>query len=148
MRPVSRLDEAERDACAYAEGVGGAAMLQSYLRGHHVPGYRALVGDEETGALLAASPQLRVRAAADTRVASTQWVVDRTVAPPGAPGGPGPVLPFHAPWLGSDTQEDVMFGGFRELAALGDASPLGREAARALAALHHAVSLKFASLSG
>ena len=133
-----RLDEAERDACAYAEAVGGESMLRDYLRGRPVPGFTELPPRTGLrGALLAARyPHLQVRTVLDKRVASTQWVADSTVL-----HSNDNYQPFHAPWLGSDMQEDAMFGGFRELAKMGGATFLGLEAARALAALHHAASV-------
>jgi hypothetical protein len=85
----------------------------------------------------------------DERVASTQWIADRTVL-----HSNDNYQPFHAPWLGSDMQEDVIFGGFRELAklgphpGLGGASFLWLEAKRALAALHHAASVCVAAPTG
>jgi hypothetical protein len=145
-----RLDEAERDACAYAEAVGGESMLWDYLRGRWVPGFEALPpGTGPRGALLAATPLLQVRTVLDERVASTQWIADRTVC-----HSNDNYQPFHAPWLDSDMQEDVIFGGFRALAklgphpGLGGASFFGLEAKRALAALHHAASVCVAAPTG
>ena len=93
--------------------------------------------------MLAATPLLQVRTVLDDRVASTQWIADRTVLLSNAN-----YQPFHAPWLGSDMQEDVIFGGFRELAKMGGAAFLGLEAKRALAALHHAASVCVAAPTG